>query len=144
MVIRDKDLQRVYHVLLYCARIRMTVRDIEDYAAFITSENFVQRDACCFYLLQIGELARTLSDSFKDVHDDIPWKQIRGLRNMVAHNYGHVDFEIIWSIVQDDIPVLFEKLHAILNESVPAFEKSFCDELRQEYPMWDDDEKNTP
>ena len=130
MVIRDKDLQRVYHVLLYCARIRMTVRDIVDYAAFITSENFVQRDACCFYLLQIGELARTLSDSFKDVHDDIPWKQIRGLRNMVAHNYGHVDFEIIWSIVQDDIPVLFEKLHAILNESVPAFEKSFCDELR--------------
>lgn len=144
MVIRDKDLQRVYHVLLYCARIRMTVRDIEDYAAFITSENFVQRDACCFYLLQIGELARSLSDSFKDVHDDIPWKQIRGLRNMVAHNYGHVDFEIIWSIVQDDIPVLFEKLHAILNESVPTFGKNFCDELRQEYPMWDDGEKNTP
>ena len=144
MVIRDKDLQRVYHVLLYCARIRMTVWDIEDYAAFITSENFVQRDACCFYLLQIGELARTLSDSFKDAHDDIPWKQIRGLRNMVAHNYGHVDFEIIWSIVQDDIPVLFEKLHAILNESVPALEKSFCDELRHEYPMWDDDAKNTP
>ena len=28
MVIRDKDLQRVYHVLLYCARIRMTVRDL--------------------------------------------------------------------------------------------------------------------
>ena len=133
MINRDKNLQRLYHVLLYCARIQMTVENVEDsYAGFIRAENYVRRDACCFYLLQIGELARTLSDEFKEVHDDIPWKQIRGLRNMVAHNYGHVDFEIIWNIVQEDIPVLYENVRAILKEAVPDFETSFQVDLQQE------------
>ena len=92
-----------------------------------------QRTMCGgFYLLQIGELARTLSDAFKEAHRDIPWKQIRGLRNMVAHNYGHVDFEIIWSIVQEDIPELYEKVEAILKESVPDFDTSLHSDLWQE------------
>lgn len=133
MISRDKELQRLYHVLLYCARIQMTIETLENgYVGFVRAENYVRRDACCFYLLQIGELARTLSDAFKEAHRDIPWKQIRGLRNMVAHNYGHVDFEIIWSIVQEDIPELYEKVSRILKESMPDFETSFCADLQQE------------
>ena len=92
MVIRDKNLQRVYHVLLYCARIRMTVRDIGDYAAFITSENFVQRDACCFYLLQIGELVRTLSVRSK-------------MRMMISHGNRSVVFAT-WSRTIMDMLIL--------------------------------------
>lgn len=111
----------------------MTIETLENgYVGFARAENYVRRDACCFYLLQIGELARTLSDAFKEAHRDIPWKQIRGLRNMVAHNYGHVDFEIIWSIVQEDIPVLYEKVSRILKASMPDFETSFCADLQQE------------
>lgn len=133
MVIQDKDLQRIYHVLRYCVRIQRTIEPLANgYVDFVAPQYYVRRDACSFYLLQIGELSRTLSDSFKAEHTDIPWKQIRGLRNMVAHNYGHIDFEIVWSIVHDDIPILQGKVHTILTSTIPNFENSFQEDLQQE------------
>ena len=57
---------------------------------------------------------------------------MRGLRNMVAHNYGHVDFEIIWSIVQEDIPLLEKSLRTILEQEISGFETLFMEELREE------------
>ncbi|AKT54083.1 DUF86 domain-containing protein [Selenomonas sp. oral taxon 478] len=87
MVIRDKDLQRIYHVLLYCVRIRIALQKIgQDYDAFISADKFVERDAVCFYLLQMGEMTRSLTEPFKERYNELPWKQMRGLRNMVAHN----------------------------------------------------------
>ena len=85
-----------------------------------------------FYLLQMGELTRSLTEPFKERHSELPWKQMRGLRNMVAHNYGHVDFEIIWSIVQEDIPLLEKSLHTILEQEISGFETLFMEELREE------------
>ncbi|MBR3767856.1 MAG: DUF86 domain-containing protein [Clostridia bacterium] len=47
-------------------------------------------------MLQIGELSIKLSEEFKEENDHIPWRAIRGMRNIVAHEYGHVDIEILW------------------------------------------------
>ena len=133
MVIRDKDIQRIYHVLLYCVRIRIALQKIgQDYDAFVSADKFVERDAVSFYLLQMGELTRSLTEPFKERHSELPWKQMRGLRNMVAHNYGHVDFEIIWSIVQEDIPLLEKSLRTILEQEISGFETLFMEELREE------------
>ena len=85
-----------------------------------------------FYLLQMGELTRSLTEPFKERNSELPWKQMRRLRNMVAHNYGHVDFEIIWSIVQEDIPLLEKSLRAVLEEEISGFETLFMEELRKE------------
>ena len=87
----------------------------------------------CFYLLQMGEMTRSLTEPFKERYNELPWKQMRGLRNMVAHNYGHVDFEIIWSIVQEDIPLLEKSLRAVLEEEISEFETLFQEELREEH-----------
>ena len=45
----------------------------------------------------------------------IPWQQIKAVRNIAAHSYGSVDSEIIWEIMNDDIPVLKEYCIKILN-----------------------------
>ena len=53
--------------------------------------NPTHRNAVAMCLMQIGELAGNLSDEFKDSHKEIPWRAIRGMRNVVAHEYANID-----------------------------------------------------
>ena len=57
-------------------------------------------------LIQIGELAGKLSDEAREISKDIPWKQIRGLRNVCAHNYGNLSLESVWVTISEDLPAL--------------------------------------
>lgn len=59
-------------------------------------------------VLQIGELVGVLTDEFKEEHSEMPWKDIKQMRNVVAHRYGAFDFDILWETVTDDIPTLKE------------------------------------
>ena len=52
-------------------------------------------NAVCLCLLQIGELVSVLSDEFKEENPTMSWREIKLLRNIVAHRYGQVDYEII-------------------------------------------------
>lgn len=61
-------------------------------------------------LLVIGEASKKLSDSFKAEYYDIPWQQIIGLRNILAHDYGDILTERIWLVAVDEIPVLYDTL----------------------------------
>lgn len=93
------------HIDQYCDQIAESI-DIfgNDYDIFCSSNTY--RNACCMCLLQIGELAGTLSNDFISEHTIIPWKQIKGFRNIVAHAYGTVEPSIVWDILSNDIPVL--------------------------------------
>lgn len=61
-----------------------------------------------FRLIQISENARKISDSYKNNHGYIPWNSIYGLRNRIVHDYGNVDFNIVYNTVKYDIPALKE------------------------------------
>ena len=62
----------------------------------------------------IGEAARLISDKFKTAHDDIPWKQITGMRNRVIHEYFRVSLEIVWITTQVEIPQLIDKVKPLV------------------------------
>lgn len=65
--------------------------------------------------LQIaGEGARRLSERTTGRYSDIPWREIIALRNHLVHGYDRVDLDILWKIVQCDIPPLIERLEEIL------------------------------
>ena len=64
------------------------------------------QNAVALCLLQIGELVGHLSDEFKASRPQIPWRQIKALRNIIAHNYASIDAETAWEIVETDIPVI--------------------------------------
>ncbi len=116
---RDSDILR--KVVDYCHDIEMTTsRFGNDYNTFKQDYDYV--NSVCMSLLQIGELANHLSDvtrqSMKSV---VPWKSIRGMRNMFAHNYGAIDTEIIWHTVCADIPDLRANCQKWLNEKAKYF-----------------------
>ncbi len=62
----------------------------------------------------IGEAASHLPDEFKELHIDIPWYQMKGMRNMLIHEYFGVDIDVLWKTIQEDLPVLKIKIQKLL------------------------------
>ncbi len=68
------------------------------------------------HLQIVGEAARALPDSFTDQHPEIDWSEIIGMRNILVHNYFGVDVDVVWAVVERDLPDLKHKIQAILQE----------------------------
>ena len=64
----------------------------------------------------IGEAANRMPKGERDLYPEIPWSEIVGLRNRLIHGYDEVDFDILWQIVQTDLPPLIDKLEKILTQ----------------------------
>jgi len=65
----------------------------------------------------IGEAAGKLPDELKLKCPDVDWQDIKDFRNLLIHEYFGVDFEIVWKIVQDDLPVLTSAVKKIKGET---------------------------
>lgn len=52
----------------------------------------------------IGEMVDRISTAYKTAHPDVDWKQIKGLRNIIAHDYFGVDAEELWQVVKKTFP----------------------------------------
>ncbi|MDL2264301.1 DUF86 domain-containing protein [Synergistaceae bacterium OttesenSCG-928-I11] len=100
-----KNLRILEHIVDYCDDIASTVERFgKDFARFADDKDY--RNSCVLSLLQIGELAKNLTDDFKRTFDGVPWRQISGLRDIIAHDYTNVDPSIVWFTVTNDIPAL--------------------------------------
>lgn len=94
-------------MIAYCEKI-MAYCETETYDSF--SKNNMLMEACVFNLSQIGELARKLDNDLTASHPDMPWQQLRGLRNRIVHDYEGVNLLLVWSIIHDDLPDLVQEL----------------------------------
>ncbi len=58
----------------------------------------------------IGEASSKTTDDFKKSNSDVPWGIMIGMRNWLIHGYFGVDSKTVWDTVQEDIPILYEKI----------------------------------
>jgi uncharacterized protein with HEPN domain len=72
------------------------------------------RDAVERNIERISEASRRLPDELKHAHVEIPWAQIARIGNILRHAYRRVDPEMIWEIVELDLPSLRVVLEAML------------------------------
>ena len=70
--------------------------------------------ACAFVVGQIGELANNISEETRTIHDDIPWRSIRGMRNKIVHDYDNVDMAVLWGTISKSLPELIKQLNDLL------------------------------
>ena len=75
--------------------------------ATFESSTMVQ-DAVVRNLQTLAESTQRLSEALKATEPGIPWKDIAGFRNVLTHAYLRVDLDVVWSVVEADLPTLDE------------------------------------
>jgi len=83
-------------------------------------ERQIVRSAVVHELTIIGEAVAHLSEELRDRHPYVPWQDIKGLRNIVVHNYFGIDWSEVWRAAKRDVPVLRDQVGAILQAEFPA------------------------
>lgn len=63
----------------------------------------------------IGEAVNRLPDEFKIQYSEINWKRIRGFRNRIAHDYFGIDLNIVWKIIENQLPELIKNIKKIIS-----------------------------
>lgn len=103
-------------IMDYCLQIKETHDYFKsDKLLFINEKcGFIYRNSITMPILQIGELAKTLSEEFLKEYTGIPWKMIMRMRDLVAHHYGNLDYEIVWNTSVSDIPQLYHGIEEML------------------------------
>jgi uncharacterized protein with HEPN domain len=62
----------------------------------------------------IGEAARKVSTDFRLAQPDVPWQKIMGQRHVLAHDYGRIEHDRLWSVVTVHLPELIAQLRSML------------------------------
>lgn len=65
-------------------------------------------------LLIIGEATSSLSPAVKEHASDVPWREIVGMRNILVHEYESVDLDILWDVVENELPELQARIEELL------------------------------
>ncbi|KKL12941.1 hypothetical protein LCGC14_2530730 [marine sediment metagenome] len=106
--------------LVYLRHIRDAIEKVEKYLGDTTFEVFSQNDMMVDAVVReleiIGEAARNLSDEFCEKHSRIWWSSIRGMRNVLIHEYFGIDLNIIWDTCKNNLPELRNFVVMILGD----------------------------
>lgn len=108
------------HILKAIERINRHKGDMDE-AAFLNSE--LVQDAVIRNIEIIGEASKNIQrvdKEFAAQHADIPWPFMYTMRNRVSHGYHTVDLEIVWKMIQGDLPKLYQQVKAITDVSLDS------------------------
>jgi uncharacterized protein with HEPN domain/predicted nucleotidyltransferase len=84
-----------------------------DLASF--SADAVAQDAACMNLLRLGEGTKFVPQQVQDAHPELPWGELRGVRNLLAHDYFGIDVGLLWYTLSVELPPLSAGLEAVLD-----------------------------
>lgn len=105
---------------IYLRHIAEAIEDIERYTAagrgaFLADR--MQQDAVIRKLEVIGEAVKQLSAHAKSTRAEIQWREIAGMRDKMIHEYFGVNLEIVWAVVERNMPLLKQAVAELLAES---------------------------
>jgi uncharacterized protein with HEPN domain len=102
MTLKFRDKAALEKVVQYCDEIDETKEFFGDSKEKLTASR-IYKNALAMCVLQIGELTTVISDEFKQEHSDIPWGDIKKMRNIAAHRYGDFSNDFLWDTASEDI-----------------------------------------
>ena len=105
---------------IYLEDILEAIDRIQAYVQDVTRETFdadrMRIDAVIRNLEVIGEAVKQVPDSVREKYPSVAWRKIAGLRDILIHKYFDVNLEIVWGVVQSNIPILKTEIQQILKE----------------------------
>lgn len=109
---KDRDLFRLGHILECTVKIESITHQLGDFKIF--SERWIEQDAMIRNFEIIGEAAKNISDNTVQNNPEIEWFKLKGMRNLIAHEYFGIRLETIWDTAVNDIPLLKEQIEKII------------------------------
>ena len=106
----DRDRTLANHILDAADAIELFVSEL---SIVEFAENDLVKSAVVKKFEIIGEAANKLSNSFKEAHAQIPWKDFIGMRNFLIHDYTSIDYEGVWNTIEIHLPRLKSDLQAL-------------------------------
>lgn len=94
-----------------CQKIARYTRGRDRDSVFADEMRF---DAVLHNFHVIGEAVKNLPNEFRERHPEIPWREIAGLRDFVAHAYFALDLGILWDAIENQVPALEERIRRII------------------------------
>jgi uncharacterized protein with HEPN domain len=111
-----KSEQRLADIVLCCEKILRFTAGIDQGQL---AEDELVTDAVLWNIAVIGEATKTLPDDVRDQIPGIEWKKIAGMRDWIIHVYHRVDPDIVWDVVETEIPKLLGSIRLFFEQDPP-------------------------
>lgn len=109
----NRDLQSLLDMLQSAELVMSYVEGITESQFYEGSPQL--QDAVIRRLMVIGEAANRVSEIMQhSLSDVVEWRQVRGMRNRLVHEYDEIDLEIVWQTTQTTIPALVTGLRGAI------------------------------
>lgn len=107
----NKDYYILLSILGNIDKILKYSSDYQDALAFYEKDR--DFDASMMNFIVIGEQVGKLSNDLKDNNPQIDWSKIYSFRNIIAHHYFGINVDLVWQIIQNDLPIFKEQISAL-------------------------------
>ncbi len=108
------DIVYLEHIEEFCRDLQDYLYEIKDFDEFKSNKLF--QDAIIRKLEIIGEASKNISDELKSQYPEIPWREMRALRNVIVHEYFGINYAIIWEVLTKRIPILHNQIKEIIKD----------------------------
>lgn len=107
---------------LFIKDIVDAIESIEEFVANMSYEEFKNDDKTVSAVVRkleiIGEATKNIPDEIKEKYPKLPWKEMAKIRDKLIHGYFSVDFEIVWKVVKEELPLLKPRIEEILQKEM--------------------------
>ena len=105
---------------VFAAHILECIEKVQEYSKDITKEDFKNstqlQDAIIRRVEIIGEAARNIPQEIQIEYPEIPWDEMKGMRNVLIHEYFGVDLDLTWEVTRKDLPDLKSQIISLKEE----------------------------
>jgi uncharacterized protein with HEPN domain len=104
---------------IFVMHILDSIELLKEYTRGVTKEEFIAstkiQDSIVRRIEIIGEATKNLSKDWKASHQEIPWKDLAGMRDVVIHGYFKVNHNLTWHAATVELPNLEQRLRKLLD-----------------------------
>ena len=108
----------------YLDHIQQAATDARSFVEGMAKDDFLAdkrtQQAVIMSLIIIGEAATKVMDGYAEfvqAHAQVPWRNMRGMRNRIAHGYFDINLDVVWDTVQTALPELLKQLPAVRQDA---------------------------